>query len=236
MSAPTPSQTAKPNMIHVRTSRGPSTYVQSATARPPLVKTATEAADGRRAQHACLARARSGLARKEPPDAPGLRRKFCQPEKRKGGRGAGPLRVAGSAAITRLVGREQPGAVAQLGDIGPNRRPRCAAMCRAAGLGVAVHRHGAAGAEHLLRRGFLMTAPAPADGGGRYRGSGPNPVPVTGSSASSSRRSVAGSRFRLNPSATMSSRLRWHTSSDRNMTASSRPALRGSGASGWSRS
>ena len=46
--------------------------------------------------------------------------------------------------------------------------------------------------------------------------------------ASTRRRSIAGRLSRLNPSAAMASRLRWHTSSDGNMTASSRAALRGS--------
>ena len=45
-------------------------------------------------------------------------------------------------------------------------------------------------------------------------------------------RNRAGRPCRANPSAAMSSRLRWHTSSLANMTASRRLVLRGSGALG----
>ena len=50
--------------------------------------------------------------------------------------------------------------------------------------------------------------------------------------ASVRRRSVVGNILEPKPCAAMASRLRWHTSPEGNMAASSRAALRGSGASG----
>ena len=74
------------------------------------------------------------------------------------------------------------------------------------------------GPNTFSRRWLLMAAPA-AGGGGRYRGIRAEPRSRTGTRPRPAAVASQEVGLRLNPSATMSSRLRWHTSSDGNMTA-----------------